>query len=262
MNILDKIIEHKRIEVEQNKRDRPAAVLEKSVLFQRQPLSLKKFLTDPARTGIIAEFKRRSPSKGLINGQADVVKVTSAYAAGGAACLSVLTDGHFFGGSGADLEKARVNEIPILRKDFMIDPYQVTEARAMGADVILLIAACLSPAETKSLAVFARSLGLEVLLEIHNEEELGHICEETEIIGVNNRDLKTFTVDTDRSIQLSKKIPAGKLMISESGISKVDTILHLRKSGFRGFLIGESFMKEEDPAAAFERFVRELKGAE
>jgi indole-3-glycerol phosphate synthase len=261
MNILDKIIEHKRIEVEQNKRDRPVTALEKSAFFSRQTLSLREFLTDPTRTGIIAEFKRRSPSKGVINDRADVVHVTSAYAAGGASCLSVLTDGHFFGGSGADLEKARVNEIPILRKDFMIDHYQVTEARAMGADTILLIAACLSPAETKNLAVYARSLGLEVLLEIHNEDELGHICEETEIIGINNRDLKTFQVDTDRSVQLSKKIPAGKITISESGISKIDTILHLRKFGFRGFLIGESFMKENDPAAAFERFVHELKVA-
>jgi len=261
MNILDKIIGHKRIEVGQNKRDRPPALLEQNAFFQRPVLSLKKFLTDPARTGIIAEFKRRSPSKGVINDQADVVNVTSAYAAGGASGLSVLTDGHFFGGSGTDLEKARMNEIPILRKDFMIDHYQVTEARAMGADVILLIAACLSPAETKSLAVYARSLGLEVLLEIHNEDELGHICDETEVIGINNRDLKTFHVDTDRSIQLSKKIPAGKIMISESGISKVDTILHLKKFGFRGFLIGETFMKDKDPAAAFEKFVHELKGA-
>lgn len=259
MNILDKIIEHKRGEVEQSKRDRPVAVLEKSPAFSRQPLSLRKFLTDPGKTGIIAEFKRCSPSKGVINDQADVLAVTSAYAANGASCLSVLTDSHFFGGSGADLERARANEIPILRKDFMIDEYQITEARAMGADVILLIAACLSPAETKRLAVFARSLGLEVLLEIHNEEELGHICEETEIIGINNRDLKTFTVDTERSVQLSRKIPAGKIMISESGISQVDTILHLKKYGFRGFLIGESFMKEKDPAAAFEKFVRELR---
>jgi indole-3-glycerol phosphate synthase len=261
MNILDKIIAYKRGEVEKSKLEKPVAVLERNAFFSRRPLSLRKFLTDPAKTGIIAEFKRRSPSKGVINDQADVVDVTSAYAGGGASGLSVLTDNHFFGGSAADLEKARVNELPILRKDFMIDPYQVTEARAMGADVILLIAACLSPAEVKSLAVFAQSLDMEVLLEIHNEEELGHICEETEIIGVNNRDLKTFTVDTDRSIQLSKKIPKGKITISESGISQVDTIFHLRKFGFRGFLIGESFMKERDPAAAFEKFVSELKRA-
>ncbi len=259
MNILDTIIEHKRSEVSQAKAERPVGLLEKTALFGRQSLSLRHFLAEPGKTGIIAEFKRRSPSKGVINDAADVVEVTSAYAAGGAACLSVLTDQRFFGGSGADLEKARVSPIPILRKDFMIDEYQVVEAKAIGADVILLIAACLTPAATKSLAVLARSLGLEALLEIHNEEELGHICDETEIIGINNRDLKTFTVDTDRSIRLSKKIPAGKITVSESGISDVDTILRLRQFGFSGFLIGENFMKEKDPAAAFGKFVKELK---
>ena len=152
-----------------------------------------------------------------------------------------------------------MNDIPILRKDFMIAEYQVVEAKAMGADVILLIAAVLEPADVKRLAVYARSLGLEVLLEIHNEEELGHICEETELVGVNNRDLKTFNVDVERSIQLSKKIPAGKIMIAESGISRVDTIVHLGKAGFRGFLIGENFMKEENPGAAFGAFAEELK---
>jgi indole-3-glycerol phosphate synthase len=261
MNILDKIIGYKRGEVERNKLDRPVGVLEKSGLFSRRPLSLRESLADPARTGIIAEFKRRSPSKGVINDRADVVKVTSAYTRFGASCLSVLTDGHFFGGSADDLVKARINQIPILRKDFMIDDYQITEAKAMGADVILLIAACLSPAAVKSLAVFARSLDLEVLLEIHNEEELGHICDETAIIGVNNRDLKTFSVDTERSVQLSKMIPAGKTKISESGIHQIDTILYLKQFGFSGFLIGENFMKEEDPAAAFEKFARELRGA-
>jgi indole-3-glycerol phosphate synthase len=258
MNILDTIIEHKRSEVIQAKAERPVGLLEKSALFVRQPLSLRSFLAEPGRTGIIAEFKRRSPSKGIINEGADVVEVTSAYAAGGAAALSVLTDQRFFGGSHRDLEKARVNPIPILRKDFVIDEYQVIEARAIGADVILLIAACLTPAATKGLAVLARSLGMEVLLEIHNEEELGHICDETEIIGINNRDLKTFTVDTDRSIQLSKGIPAGKITIAESGISRVDTILYLKQHGFSGFLIGENFMKEKDPAAAFGKFVNEL----
>jgi indole-3-glycerol phosphate synthase len=259
MNILDKIIEHKQAEVRLGKSERPVELLEESRFFKRQPLSLREYLADPTRTDIIAEFKRRSPSKGVINGLADVVEVTSAYAAGGAACLSVLTDREFFGGAAADLEKARVNNIPILRKDFMIDEYQVVEARAMGADVILLIAACLTPAETRRLAAFARSLGLEVLLEIHHEEELGHICEETEIIGINNRDLKTFTVDTERSIRLRARIPAEKIVISESGISQVDTIIYLRQFGFSGFLIGESFMKEKDPAAAFSKFAKELK---
>jgi indole-3-glycerol phosphate synthase len=262
MNILDTIVEYKRAEVRKNRSARPMAELEKSSWFSRSPLSLREALTDPAGTGIIAEFKRRSPSRGVINDRSDVVDVTKAYTAHGAACLSVLTDEHFFGGHRTDLEKARANPIPILRKDFMIDEYQVVEARAMGADVILLIAACLSPGETRKLAVFARSLGLEVLLEIHAEEELGHICEETGIVGVNNRDLKTFTVDMDRSIALREKIPAGKLTISESGISQAETIRRLRQSGFSGFLIGETFMKEADPGAAFGKFVHELKNSD
>jgi len=259
MNILDTIIEYKRSEVARQKAIKPAMEWEKSVGFSRKVLSLQQFLMDPERTGIIAEFKRRSPSKGVINDRVSVVDVTKGYAAAGASCLSVLTDEYFFGGSGKDLEQARVNAIPILRKDFMIDEYQVLEARAMGADVILLIAACLTPVEVKKLAVFARSLDLEVLLEIHNEEELGHICEETELVGVNNRDLKTFTVDVERSVRLSRQIPAGKLLIAESGISRVDTILHLKEAGFRGFLIGENFMRESDPGAAFGKFAKELK---
>jgi indole-3-glycerol phosphate synthase len=259
MNILAKIIEHKRSEVERRKLAVPRNTLESSVFFSREPLSLRNHLIDPQKTGIIAEFKRRSPSKGVINDRADVVEVTRAYALAGASCLSVLTDGHFFGGSGEDLEKARVNEIPILRKDFMIEPYQVVEAKSMGADVILLIAACLSPAEVKNLALFAKSLGMEVLLEIHNEEELDHICDETELVGVNNRDLKTFSVDVERSIQLSKKIPSGKILIAESGISEVQTILQLKNAGFSGFLIGENFMKEKDPGAAFSAFAGQLK---
>jgi indole-3-glycerol phosphate synthase len=260
-NILDKIVEYKRSEVEEAKALRSVAILEKSPFFSRKTLSLRQFLTDPQKTGIIAEFKRRSPSKGVINDQVTVQEVTKGYTAAGASCLSVLTDEHFFGGSPEDLQQARVNNIPILRKDFMIDEYQILEARSMGADVILLIAACLSPAEVKQLAVFAKSLQLEVLLEIHNEEELGHICEETALVGVNNRDLKTFTVDVDRSIRLSEKIPAGKLTIAESGISQVATILQLKKAGFSGFLIGENFMKEQDPGLAFGKFVQELQDA-
>jgi indole-3-glycerol phosphate synthase len=258
MNILDKIIEYKRTEVAQRKAATPVAALEKGPFFSRTPLSLAHFLTDPVRTGIIAEFKRRSPSKGVINDQVTVEAVTRGYTAGGASCLSVLTDTPSFGGSSADLQRARVNEIPILRKDFMIDEYQVLEAKSIGADVILLIAACLSPGDVRQLARLARSLGMEALLEIHSEDELGHICDETVLVGVNNRDLKTFTVDIDRSIGLSRQIPSGKLLIAESGISRVETILHMKQAGFRGFLIGESFMKEKDPGAAFAAFVREL----
>jgi indole-3-glycerol phosphate synthase len=258
MNILDTIIAHKRTEVAARKAAVPVSALEKSGFFFRPSLSLKAALRDPASTGIIAEFKRRSPSKGVINDKVAVAEVTRGYTAAGAACLSVLTDQRFFGGSDADLVTARVNEIPILRKEFIVDEYQIVEARAIGADVILLIAACLTPAEVKRLAKFARGLGLEVLLEIHGEDELDHISDETTIVGVNNRDLRTFTVDIDRSIRLSRRIPAGKLLVAESGIGNAATIVLMKSAGFSGFLIGESFMKEADPAAAFAGFVQEL----
>lgn len=261
MNILDKIIEQKKLEVKIRMENVKIGELEQRTFFNRPVFSLKQFLLDETKTGIIAEFKRKSPSKGMINGTADVVEVTRAYTANGASCLSVLTDELFFGGSAEDLQKARVNAIPILRKDFMIDEYQVTEARAMGADVILLIAACLTPARVKELALFAKSLGLEVLLEIHNEDELQHICDDTEIIGINNRNLKTFTVDINRSIELGKKIPAGKLKIAESGINSTDTLCTFKNAGFNGFLIGENFMKEPDPTIAFAAFVNQLKNA-
>ncbi|HVW60649.1 MAG TPA: indole-3-glycerol phosphate synthase TrpC [Puia sp.] len=259
MNILDKIVEHKRAEVARRQEEVLVDELRKRPLYGRRSLSLKESLTDGGKTGIIAEFKRRSPSKGVINDQVEVADVTKAYTAAGASCLSVLTDEHFFGGSDGDLIAARVNGIPILRKDFIIDEYQIEEAKSIGADVILLIAACLTREEVKRLAVFARRLGLEVLLEIHDEAELEHICGETEIVGVNNRDLKTFTVDIQRSIDLSKKIPAGKVLIAESGISSVETILRMRDAGFKGFLIGENFMKEKDPGAAFGEFVKRLR---
>src|SRR5215212_10130956 len=219
MNILDKIIARKKIEVGENRLNVPVQQLEKKEFFSRHVISLRKNLLDINSTGIIAEFKRQSPSRGVINGNADVVKVTRAYANNGAAALSVLTDHSFFGGSNADLENARINSIPILRKDFIIDEYQVIEAKAIGADVILLIAACLTPADVKRLASFAKTLDLEVLLEIHNEEELDHICDECDVVGVNNRDLKYFTVDINQSLELSEKIPADKVKISESGIT-------------------------------------------
>ena len=192
MNILDKIIAHKQIEVANAKEKIPVDELMRSEFFNRPIFSLKQILLDETKTGIIAEFKRRSPSKGIINDTADVAEVTAGYTLHGASCLSVLTDEHFFGGAASDLKKARVNNIPILRKDFMIDEYQVIDAKAMGADVILLIAACLTPARVKELASLAKHLQMEVLLEIHTEEELQHICAEAEIVGVNNRDLKTF----------------------------------------------------------------------
>jgi indole-3-glycerol phosphate synthase len=258
MNILDKIIAQKRIEVEERKAKMSIAELKQQPLYARATLSLKQFLLDDTKTGIIAEFKRQSPSKGVINGKADVAEVTSAYTNNGASCLSVLTDEQFFGGSTADLIKARVNNIPILRKDFIVDEYQIEEAKAMGADVILLIAACLTTEEVKRLAAYAKQLGLEVLLELHDEEELQHICEETEIVGINNRNLKTFEVDIERSLRMAKQIPYTKIKVAESGISSVENIQLFKANGFRGFLIGENFMKEENPGKAFAAFVQQL----
>jgi indole-3-glycerol phosphate synthase len=258
-NILEKIVSYKREEVQKRKKESPVQQLERQPDFKREIFSMKGFLTDPASTSIIAEFKKKSPSKGVINGIANIEEVTAAYARNGACAISVLTDGPSFGGSTEDLRRARFNALPILRKDFILDPYQLIESRAMGADVVLLIAACLQPAETRSLASTAHQLGLEVLLEIHEEKELGHICEEVDLVGINNRDLKTFTVDMDHSIRLSERLPNNKLRIAESGILNIETLLHMKAAGFNGFLIGELFMKAPDPAIAFALFIDQLK---
>jgi indole-3-glycerol phosphate synthase len=259
INILEKIISYKKLEIEMRKRETPVQQLEKQPYFRREVFSMKKFITDPEKTGIIAEFKKKSPSKGIINDSATVEEVTAAYARNGASMISVLTDSPSFGGSSGDLQRARFNALPVLRKDFILDPYQLFESRAMGADVILLIAACLKPAETRTLAVRAHQLGLEVLLEIHEEAELGHLCEEVDVVGINNRDLKTFNVDINRSIRLAERLPLNTIRIAESGIRDVDTLLHMKAAGFNGFLIGEQFMKAPDPAIAFASFVDQLK---
>ena len=259
MNILDTIIEYKKGEVEKRKEEVTVAALERSEFFERNTLSLREFLLNKEKTGIIAEFKRKSPSKGVINDKVDVIDVTKGYADNGASCLSVLTDEYFFGGHDDDLKKARVNTIPILRKEFIIDEYQLIEAKSIGADVILLIAACLTTKEVKRLAAFAKQLGLSVLLELHDESELEHVCDDTDIIGINNRNLKTFAVDIERSLKMAERIPAGKIKVAESGISTIENILLFKENGFHGFLIGENFMKEKDPTIAFARFVQQLK---
>ncbi len=259
MNILDQIIAQKKIEVANRKIEMSIADLEKEYFFNKETLSLKQFITDPSKTGIIAEFKRKSPSKGIINGHSTVEEVTMAYAEHGASGLSVLTDEQFFGGSIKDLVIATVNEVPILRKDFMIDEYQLIEAKAFGAEVILLIAACLSKHEVQTMAKLAKGLGLEVLLEIHNKEELEHICDDVDLVGVNNRNLKNFEVSIANSLDLIDQIPQSKPAIAESGINNVDSIVTLQRAGFKGFLIGEHFMKETSPSIAFANFVQALK---
>jgi indole-3-glycerol phosphate synthase len=260
MNILDKIVLRKKEEVAFSKSQVSIADLEAKPLFSRNTYSFKEFLTDPKRTGIIAEFKRRSPSKGLINGTAEVGEVTSGYANAGASALSILTDVDFFGGHVQDLEAGRaINTIPILRKDFMIDEYQILEAKAIGADVILLIAAILTPQQIDTFAKLAKSLGLHVLLEVHNLEELQRsLNSNVDAIGVNNRNLADFTVNIQTSFDLVDEIPADFLKISESAISNPLTIAELKKVGFHGFLIGENFMKTGDPSQAMRQFVGEL----
>jgi indole-3-glycerol phosphate synthase len=259
LNILEGIVSYKKEEIKLRKEKSPAHLLEKQEEFSRKVFSMKEFISDPEKTGIIAEFKKRSPSKGIINDSAVVETVTDAYARLGASAISILTDTFSFGGTTEDLRRARFNNLPILRKDFILDPYQLIESRAMGADVILLIAACLQPGETRSLAAMAHQLDLEVLLEIHEERELEHLNEFIDVVGINNRNLKTFSVEIDNSIRLADRLPTNKLRIAESGIRDIETILYLKAAGFNGFLIGEQFMKTPDPALAFASFVEQLK---
>ncbi len=258
MNILEQIIAHKKKEVAARKISVTLNVLLQNKNINRKCFSLKNSLLQAGSTGIIAEFKRKSPSKGFINAAADVLEITTGYTNNGASGLSVLTDNFFFGGSTDDFHIARQNNIPILRKDFIIDEYQLYESKALGADVILLIAACLSKDEVKQFAMLAKSLGMEVLLEIHDEAELDHLCDETDMAGINNRNLKTFRVDIEQSIYLADKLPADVVRISESGIENTEILKLLRSAGFKGFLIGEQFMKGKDPVEAFKEFVSQL----
>ena len=260
MNILDKIVESKRKSLKEKKDWFSIKKLEASPYFERECESLVKRLNEGNTTGIIAEFKRKSPSKGIINDKVKIEEVVSAYETNGAAGISVLTDEEYFGGSNEDLMRAReIVDIPLLRKDFIIDEYQVVETKSIGADVMLLIAACLTPEEVKRLASIAKNTGLEILLELHDENELEHICDDIDLIGINNRNLKTFEVDIERSLRMAEKIPADKIKIAESGISSVENIKLFKENGFKGFLIGENFMKEADPGKAFEEFVKGLE---
>ncbi|MGI4832871.1 MAG: indole-3-glycerol phosphate synthase TrpC [Janthinobacterium lividum] len=261
MTILDKIIAEKRQEVGRRQVETPATALRAQPGFARPVLSARAALTAAGSSGIIAEFKRRSPSKGVINGLADVGATTAGYAAAGAAVLSVLTDEPFFGGKPADLQAARAAcpATPILRKDFTISEYQLLEARAWGADVVLLIASCLTPTEVRQLSEAAQALGLEVLLEVHDEHELtGHLCPTVDLVGVNNRNLATFATDVATSTRLAPLIPSRFVKVAESGLQHARTIRQLRAAGYQGFLMGETFMKTSDPAAALGQLVREL----
>ncbi|MEX6687357.1 indole-3-glycerol phosphate synthase TrpC [Danxiaibacter flavus] len=260
-NILEKIVADKQLEVAQKKQAIPVETYKDYPNYKLERRSLKASLLKEGSTGIIAEYKRKSPSKGIINATAQVEDVVKAYSKA-AAGISVLTDEKYFGGTNDDLIAARkVATVPLLRKEFIVDEYQIHEARAIGADLILLIAACLTPEQVKHFASVAKQLELEVLLEIHDETELVHICDEVDFVGVNNRNLKTFSVDINTSLRLFDSIPADKPAIAESGISNTDAILTLREAGFKGFLIGENFMKENDPSFAFASFVESLQSS-
>jgi indole-3-glycerol phosphate synthase len=261
MSILDQIIASKKKEVALKKSVVSVAQLENSDLFNKKTNSLSKSIIN-SPFGIIAEHKRRSPSKATINNSFSVEEVVKGYENAGVSGISVLTDTQYFGGSLEDLLLARASvQIPLLRKEFIIDEYQLLEAKAFGADAILLIAAVLSKNEIKQLSEFAQSLALEVLLEVHNQDELEKsIMPSLDLIGVNNRNLKTFDVSLQNSIDLANHISNDFVKISESGITTTDDINLLRSHGFQGFLIGENFMKTDNPGKSLEQFINQLKG--
>jgi indole-3-glycerol phosphate synthase len=260
MNILDTIVAQKRNEVSKKKEIYPIKFLEQSIYFETQTVSLQKYIERDDIHGIIAEFKRMSPSKGMINQYANPEKVCINYMRAGASALSVLTDSNFFGGSNEDLTIARkYNYCPILRKDFIVDPYQIYEAKSIGADAILLIAEVLTEKEMKSFYTAAQSLGLETLFEVHSAESIAKLPNDARIVGVNSRNLKSFEVSLEHTIKMREKLPTGVCSVAESGISSPTDYHHFREAGFSGFLIGERFMREANPGKALSRFINCIK---
>lgn len=259
MNILEQINSDKIIEVARLKQQIPLRELMVYPAFDKPVLSFSEFITSKKKSGIIAEHKRKSPSKGVINDAVTLENVVLGYQNAGASAISILTNSKYFGGTSDDLLKAAsIAEIPLLRKDFVVDEYQIYEAKALGAAAILLIAASLTADEIESFAKIARNIGIEVLCEVHNAEELQKVSNDVNVVGVNNRDLKTFTVDLQHSIEVAKMIPNRFVKISESGIGSSETVNMLKTHGFQGFLMGENFMKESDPGQALSHFVKEL----
>ncbi len=259
-HILDEIAQFKKQLLTYKKEVVSLKELEARPLFSRPCLKLTAFLNN-SPFGIIAEHKRRSPSKPHLNFKTNVFEIANDYQEAGVSAMSVLTEQKYFGGSLEDLLLARASaDIPLLRKDFMVDEYQIIESKAHGADIILLIAACLSPEQVKSFSSLTRQLGMQSILEVHSQSELeSHICDTVDVVGVNNRNLKTFEVDLDTSYKLLEQIPKEFLKISESGISSTQEILKLKQAGFDGFLLGETFMKTDNPGKKAAAFINELK---
>ncbi len=261
MDLLSKIIERKRSEVLKTKTETPLSKLKEMPFYDRKRASLKSKLVAPGSSRIIAEIKRASPSRGLLHPDLDVLEVAKGYEEAGVSGISILTDYEGFGGSIDDILLVREHvSSPILRKDFIVDFYQIDEARAIGADVILIIASALTPETARELSHYAKESGMEVLLEVHEASELRtHENPYADFIGVNNRNLKTLEIDLATSFSLISEIPADRISISESGISDPGTITELARVGFGGFLIGENFMKSEDPVQACKDFIGTLR---
>ena len=257
-DILSEIIANKRFEVDLQKQSISLEQLQNSLETTVKQRSLKEALKSSS-SGIIAEFKRRSPSKGWINRKAQAEDIVPGYANAGASAVSILTDEKFFGGNLKDIKEARpLIDIPILRKDFIVDEYQLYQAKIIGADAVLLIAAALKKEELHALAAKAHELGLEVLLEIHSAEEVKYINANMDVIGINNRNLGTFFTDVENSFRLAEQLPSDAVLVSESGISDPATVKRLQKAGFKGFLIGENFMKTDNPELALKSFIEDL----
>ncbi len=264
MDILDEIVAHKRVEVARQKEIIPEQELCHTLEQEfdrgiRQTISMRSSLHH-SPSGIIAEFKRKSPSKGWIHETARVEDIVPQYECAGASALSILTDYEYFGGDMRFIRNIRSHtSLPILRKDFIIDEYQLYQARLIGADAVLLIAACLSRQECLHLSRMAHELGLETLLETHNPHEVEYIDDNIDMVGVNNRNLGTFVVDIDNSMRMLPYLPADRLLVSESGISTPETVMQLRSVGYRGFLIGETFMKTDKPGISLKQFIDTIR---
>ena len=261
-NILDKIVQQKLAEVAVQKEQTPIFQLMETENFKRKCYSAKESISKQGASGVIAEFKRQSPSKGVINGTAKPADVVNDYEEAGASMVSVLTDEKFFGAKASDFASARETlNIPLLRKEFIVDSYQIYQSKAMGADVILLIAAILTPQRCKDFAFIAKDLGMEVLLELHDDAELEHVNKYVDLVGINNRNLKDFSVDTERSIRLAKRLPEDMIRVAESGLDSPEVVKDMRENGFQAFLMGEHFMKTDSPGDTCKSFIKEIVAA-
>lgn len=259
MTILDRINEFKKYEVARRQEKFPISALQDSAGYYWERRSLAESLRSSTTYGIIAEFKRKSPSQQDINLAADPTKITAAYQEAGATGISCLTDQEFFGAQPTDIDAVRkAVTLPIIRKDFTIDRYQIHEAKAMGADAILLIAASLSAGQIDEFSAEANELGLEVLCEIHNEAEAAKVSPEVNVVGVNNRNLKDFKVSISNSIRLAEILPPSLVRISESGIDDPQSVVRLRREGYEGFLIGTHFMRQPEPGVALAQFIEKI----